>query len=186
MRLPSCVFPISHLLCTSIELSLKAFLRLHGSTEDELMDLGHDLPKLFERAVAFGMLDTGSRRFVLHVAGANYKERLFVYPEQGLMHSIATWRLRGMCHEILVEAFSAIKGPEALASMSTHPGLCIQGEYRDVPPEAVSGWSGIPLGPLGRAALAPTPSTSGEGSPPVGDPPSSPAPGRVPSQEGVP
>ncbi len=64
-KLPRCVFPISQLLCTSIELSLKAFLRHHGATEDELQKLGHNLLLTFQCAASRGLLDTGSRMLVL-------------------------------------------------------------------------------------------------------------------------
>jgi hypothetical protein len=145
--LPSCVFPISHLLCTSIELSLKAFLRHKGATEDHLTKLGHDLSLTLKEAVAAGLLDTGSRMYVLAVVGRSYAARLFVYPEQGLMTSIETWRLRAMCHEILVEVYKAIKGESDDAAMSGHPGLCIQGHYpTDLPITAASGWTEIARG----------------------------------------
>jgi hypothetical protein len=144
-RYPSCIFPISHLLCTSIELSLKAFLRHKGANEDRLMKLGHDLPLILKEAVAVGLLDTGSRMYVLTVVGQNHLEKTFVYPEQGLMDSIATWRLRAMCHELLVEAFTAIKGASDFAAMSKEPGLCIQGTYpTDLPQTAASGWGDAP------------------------------------------
>jgi hypothetical protein len=141
-RLPGCVFPISHLLCTSIELTLKAFLRHHGASEDDLMDLGHDLSALYKRATALGLLDTGSREYVLAAIRTNHSERLFVYPEQGVGYTIAPWRLRAMCHELVVEAFAAIKGPDTAAAFSGEPGLCIQGPYPEQMPEVIGGWTG--------------------------------------------
>jgi hypothetical protein len=123
---PRCILPISQLLCTSIELSLKAFLRHNGANEDKLVKLGHDIPLILKEAVGVGLLDTGSRKYVLTVVSQNYTEKTFVYPEQGLMHSIATWRLRALCHELLVEAFTTIKGASDFASMSRDPGLCIR------------------------------------------------------------
>lgn len=47
---PSCVFPISQLLCTSIELSLKAFLRHKGADEDRPVKLGQHLARNRGRA----------------------------------------------------------------------------------------------------------------------------------------
>jgi hypothetical protein len=146
-RFPCCVFPISHLLCTSIELTLKAFLRRHGATEDRLMELGHDLSALLTEAIAAGLHDTGSRMFVLAVAGKNYAERLFVYPEQNPlgMQSIALYRLRAMCHELIVEVYAAINGADDAAKMKNEPGLCIQGTYpTDLPPMAASMWTARP------------------------------------------
>jgi hypothetical protein len=147
-KFPCCVFPISHLICTSIELTLKAFLRHHRATEDRLMELGHDLSALLTEAVAVGLQDTGSRMLVLAVAGKNYAEKLFVYPEQNPlgMQSIAPYRLRAMCHELIVEVFTAIKGADDAAKMKNEPGLCIQGTYpTDLPPMAASMWTTRPI-----------------------------------------
>jgi hypothetical protein len=147
-KFPCCVFPISHLLCTSIELTLKAFLRFHGATEDRLMELGHDLSALLTEAVTVGLHDTGSRMLVLAVVGKNYTEKLFVYPEQNPlgMQSIAPYRLRAMCHELIVEVFAAIKGAEDATKMKNEPGLCIQGNYpADLPPMAASMWAARPI-----------------------------------------
>lgn len=146
-RFPCCVFPISHLLCTSVELSLKAFLRLHGATEDRLMELGHDLSALLTGAVAVGLHDTGSRMLALAVVGKNHAEKLFVYPEQNPlgMQSIALDRLRAMCHELIVEVFTAINGADDAAKRKNEAGLCIQGTYpTDLPPMAASMWTARP------------------------------------------
>ena len=136
-RYPSCIFPISQLLCTSIELSLKAFLRHKGTDEDRLVKLGHDLPSILTEAVGVGLLDTGSRLLILTVAGQNYREKTFsVYPEQGLMRSIATWRLRAMCHELLVrEAFTAIKGATDFRGHEQgSPAFALKGPTRRICP----------------------------------------------------
>lgn len=140
-RLPECFFPLSNLLCTSIELSLKAFLRHHGASEDELVEIGHDLAALYSKATALGLKDTGSRGLVLKVVGKNYTEKLFVYPEQGTMHSIAPWRLRSMCHELLVEVFIAVKGLTEAIRLSKEPGLCIEGTYPRESTAPPGGWT---------------------------------------------
>lgn len=128
-RLPNSLHVLSHLLCTSIELALKAYLRHSGYEEKQLRALGHDLRKLLQHASDKGLTHTGSRSFVLAVAGHNYRERLFVYPESGVMDVIMPWRLRQMCHELVSEAFGLIKGKEVLDTMAAEPGLCIQSNY---------------------------------------------------------
>ena len=40
-------------------------------------------------------------------------------------------RLREITHELVVEAFIAIKGQALYNTMSTEPGLCIGSEYSD-------------------------------------------------------
>jgi len=71
-RLPNALHVLSHLLCTSIELALKAYLRHSGYAEKQLRSLGHDLRKLLQHASDIGLTYTGSRSFVLAVAGHNY------------------------------------------------------------------------------------------------------------------
>jgi hypothetical protein len=128
-QLPNALHVLSHLLCTSIELALKAYLRHSGYAEKQLRSLGHDLRKLLQHSSDNGLTYTGSRSFVLAVAGHNYRERLFVYPESGTMNVIMPGRLRQMCNELVCEAFSSIKGIETLQSMDREPGLCIQSIY---------------------------------------------------------
>lgn len=43
------------LLGQAIETALKAFLRLHGFTEQQLKRAGHNLPKVLRLAVKFGL-----------------------------------------------------------------------------------------------------------------------------------
>ena len=128
-RLPNSLHVLSHLLCTSIELALKAYLRQSGYEEQQLRRLGHDLRDLFQHASGKGLYYTGSRSFVLAVAGHNYRERLFVYPENGTMNVIMPWRLRQMCHELITDIFTSIKGKQTLEAMANEPGLCIQSIY---------------------------------------------------------
>lgn len=130
-RLPNSLHVLSHLLCTSIELTLKAFLRHSGYEEQQLRRLGHDLRDLFQHASDKGLYYTGSRSFVLAVAGQNYRERLFVYPESGTMNVIMPCRLRQMCHELISDVFTSIKGKETLEAMANEPGLCVQSIYPD-------------------------------------------------------
>ena len=69
----------------SIELALKAYLRNGGCSPRELKRLGHDLGALYSRGQEVGLDYTGSHNFVLHVAGYNYRERLFAYPQEGVL-----------------------------------------------------------------------------------------------------
>lgn len=126
---PNSLHVLSHLLGMSIELTLKAYLRNAGCLPNELKKLGHDLGVLYARAQDLGLDYTGSRNFVLRVLGANYQARLFAYPEEGRMTIIMPWRLRQMADDLIKIAFGAIKGTEALASMTNAPGLCIRSVY---------------------------------------------------------
>jgi hypothetical protein len=147
-RLPNSLHVLSHLLCTSLELALKAHLRHAGYTEKQLRRIGHDLRELFMHCSKAGLDYTGSRSFVLGVAGHNYRERLFVYPEAGVMNVILPRRLREMCHELICDIFPRIKGKEAFESSVDAAGLAILSRY----PEDLdaSAWA-QQVGP-GRAA----------------------------------
>jgi hypothetical protein len=128
-RFPSSFHVLSHLLGTSIELALKAYLCHFGCSEKQLKTTGHDLGKLFDHAVQKGLGWTGSRSFILRVAGHNYRERLFVYPERGIMTAIMPWRLRQMADELISLSFLTIHGEEMFEKHKNDPGLCIQSEY---------------------------------------------------------
>src|SRR5579872_252409 len=60
-RMPNSLHVLSHLLCTSIELALKAYLRNSGYTEKQLRRIGHDLRPLLDHAEKNGFTNTGSR-----------------------------------------------------------------------------------------------------------------------------
>lgn len=128
-RMPNALHVLSHLLCTSIELALKAYLRHEGYEEKQLRKIGHDLRKLFVHCADRGLAYTGSRSFVLFVAGYNYRERLFVYPEAGVIKVILPRRLREMCRELICDIFPRIKGVEAFESVSNEPGIAILSNY---------------------------------------------------------
>ena len=128
-RMPNALHVLSHLLCTSIELTLKAHLRHVGYTEAQLRKFGHNLRDLLVECSGHGLDYTGSRSYVLFVAGGNYRERLFVYPEEGVMNIILPRRLREMCRELISEVFPTIKGPELFRSMENEPGIAILSEY---------------------------------------------------------
>lgn len=130
-KLPNALHVLSHLLCTSIELTLKAHLRHAGYDEGRLRKLGHDLRKLFVHCTKHGLDYTGSRSFVLGVAGHNYRERSFVYPEAGVMNVILPRRLREICHELLRDVFSRIKGAEMYTALANEPGLTIRSTYAE-------------------------------------------------------
>ena len=142
-RLPNALHVLNHLLCTSIELALKAHLRHEGYEERQLRQLGHDLRELFLHCSKRGLDYTGSRSFVLGVAGHNYSERLFVYPEIRVMNTILPRRLREMCHELICEVFARVKGTEVLAALDNEPGLAIHSTY--VEDLDVSAWAQKPV-----------------------------------------
>ena len=81
-KLPNALHVLSHLLGMSAELALKAYLKNNGVSTKELRKFGHDLGVLYEKSQEFGLTYTGSRNFRLRVLGANYKERIFAYPEE--------------------------------------------------------------------------------------------------------
>lgn len=128
-RMPNALHVLSHLLCTSIELALKAHLRHEGYDERQLRKLGHDLRELFVHCSKHGLDYTGSRSFVLFVAGRNYRERLFVYPEAGVMNIILPRRLREMCRDLICDIFPRIKGVESFEALMNEPGIAILSAY---------------------------------------------------------
>jgi len=128
-RLPNALHVLSHLLGTSIELALKAYLRHHGYSEKELRKLSHDLRQLLEHAQQKGLQKTGSRSFVLAVTGHNYRERLFVYPENGAMNVIMPWRLRQMANELIEEVFVEVHGQNEYDKLKDDPGLSVNSRY---------------------------------------------------------
>jgi hypothetical protein len=126
---PNAIHVLSHVIGMSIELALKAFLRLHGKTEKELRGLGHDLEKLLAAAETCGLTATGSRHFRLAVLGANYQERIFLFPQAGVMHIILPWSLRQIANEIIQEVFIAVHGESTFDENKDAPGLCITSVY---------------------------------------------------------
>ena len=73
--------PRYFLFCHAIELALKAFLALHGLTQDELAQkpYGHDLEALMNKAVQLGLRfdrhDTASQLLLLNQAHTEYWPR---------------------------------------------------------------------------------------------------------------
>ncbi len=130
-KYPNALHVLSHSLGMSVELALKAYLVLNGSTEKELRKLGHDLGALYEKAQEFGLLHAGSRNFRLKVLSANYQERIFAYPQEGNLTVINPSSLREITHEILIEVISAIKGEEMLNKLIDQPGLTILSKYSE-------------------------------------------------------
>jgi len=139
-KYPNALHVLSHLLGMSVELTLKAYLVLNGATEKELRKIGHDLGLLYEEAQKFGLLHTSSRNFRLRVLGLNYQARIFAYPQEGNLNVINPRSLREITHEIIIEAFGAIKGDKMLNELADQPGLAIMSEY----PESInaSAWTG--------------------------------------------
>jgi hypothetical protein len=137
LQYPNALHVLSHLLGMSIELALKAYLRHAGFTVGQLRKLCHDLARLLAAAEERGLIKTGSRHFRLSVLGANYRERLFAYPEAGVLNVILPWSLRKIADGLITEAFIAVKGQKLCEQMSGEPGLAIASEYpEDVAPGA--------------------------------------------------
>lgn len=131
-RMPNALHVLSHLLCTSIELTLKAHLRHVGYKEAQLRKFGHNLRDLLVEASRHGLDYTGSRSYVLSVASGNYRDRLFVYPEEGSLNVILPWRLRQMCRELICDVFPKIKGEDTFRELQSEPGIAVLSEYPDV------------------------------------------------------
>jgi hypothetical protein len=130
-RHPNSLHVLSHLLGMAIELALKAFLLNGGRTEPELRRLGHDLGALLAEAEALGLNATGSRHFRFSVLGANYEDRIFAYPEGGMLSVILPARLREVAHELICEVFISVKGQQLFNELQAEPGLSIQSAYPD-------------------------------------------------------
>lgn len=130
-RYPNALHVLSHTLGMAIELALKAFLVQHGLKERDLRRLGHDLAGLLKEAQARGLPSTGRRHFRLSVLGANYEERLFAYPGEGMLTIITPASLREIGHEIICEVFEAVNGPAQLQALEGAPGLAFHSRYPD-------------------------------------------------------
>jgi hypothetical protein len=130
-RYPNALHVLSHTLGMAIELALKAFLVEHGLTERDLRNLGHDLTGLLREAEIHGLTRTGSRHFRLSVLGANYEERIFAYPSEGVLTVILPRSLREIAHEIINEVFESMMGREQLEALQSEPGLAVQSVYPD-------------------------------------------------------
>jgi hypothetical protein len=134
---PNALHALSHILGMSIELALKAYLKQNHVTDKEIRRLGHDLRGLYEHAIELGLKDTGSRSFRLAVLGANYKARIFAYPEEANLNVIQPWSLREISHEIICEVFEAVKGQSVASELHDAPGLSILSNYpADIVPSA--------------------------------------------------
>ncbi len=130
-RHPNALHVLSHLLGMAIELALKAFLLNGGQRERELRKIGHDLPALLAEAEARGLTSTGSRHFRISVLGANYEDRLFAYPSEGVLNIILPGKLREIAHEVICEVFISVKGKDLFEQLQAEPGLSIQSVYPD-------------------------------------------------------
>ena len=78
---PQLIFPCYLLVCQSIELGLKAFLRLNGCTTEWLKNrIGHDIKKGLKTALPYG-LKLSDENFKLAVAELSplYTDRQFQY-----------------------------------------------------------------------------------------------------------
>lgn len=72
-----------YLLCHSIELAMKAFLREKGFTRKQLVKIGHDLERLIHMLYDNGVLiDVRSIERTFSLSGY-YKTKQFEYPQTG-------------------------------------------------------------------------------------------------------
>ncbi len=128
-RHPNALHVLSHLLGMAIELALKAFLLNGGRTERDLRKIGHDLPALLTEAEARGLTSTGSQHFRISVLGANYEDRIFAYPSEGVLTIILPGRLREIAQEVICEVFISVKGKDLFDQLQAEPGLSVQSVY---------------------------------------------------------
>jgi len=130
-KLPNALHVLSHLLGMSAELALKSYLKHNEVPTSELRKLGHDLGAIYKRTQDFGLSYTGSRNFRLNVLGANYRDRIFAYPEEAQLNVMTPRSLREIVHELIVDVFETVKGKDMLEELENDPGLTIQSEYPD-------------------------------------------------------
>lgn len=72
-----------YLLCHSIELGMKAYLREKGYSRKQLLKLGHDLEKIIGQLHKEGVvidIDSINRTFILN---DYYNKKMFEYPQTG-------------------------------------------------------------------------------------------------------
>ncbi len=85
-----CSTPLYFLLCQSIELSLKAYLRGCGTTKGQLIKIGHDLVKALDYAQAKKLSDFFSlsplQTKALRLINLYYKAKDLQYTEMGIKH----------------------------------------------------------------------------------------------------
>ena len=79
---PPFSWPRYFLLCHSIELTLKAYLALHGASEDDLMDLGHDLKKLLKHVEKRGLKLTPETQEAIKRLARAHREHWARYPNE--------------------------------------------------------------------------------------------------------
>ncbi len=83
-------FPLSFLICQSIELSLKAYLRGCGATKNQLKKIGHDLVKALDCAQAKKLSNFFTlaplQKEALLIINPYYKEKDLQYTEVGIKH----------------------------------------------------------------------------------------------------
>jgi hypothetical protein len=84
---------------------------------------------LLEECESLGLAKTGSRHFRLSVLGANYEDRLFGYPEKGVLNAITPGSLRQTANELIQEVFISVKGEKNFNELRGAPGLCVQSVY---------------------------------------------------------
>jgi HEPN domain len=101
-------WPRYFLLCHSIELALKAFLALHGKSDDDLIKIGHDLKKLLKHAKKFGLqLEPDTQDAIKLLARAHY-EHWARYPKEEVTQVVAIQQFENNVDELLHQVRVAI------------------------------------------------------------------------------
>jgi len=90
--------PRDYLYYHAIELYLKAYLRLKGSSVKELWNLGHKLNRLYETAVRNGLNDIPYRRALMNAIDRNYKSARYI--STGYYVRPRARALWSMCHSL--------------------------------------------------------------------------------------
>jgi|SRR6516225_12095013 len=76
-------WPRYFLLCHAIELVVKAYLALHGFTQDQLQDnFGHDLKKLLDEADKLGLAISQSARSEIKMLNEAHRRHWARYPRK--------------------------------------------------------------------------------------------------------
>jgi hypothetical protein len=106
---PPFSWPRYFLLCHAIELALKAFLTLHGVSEDDLMyDFGHDLKKLLKHAERHGLKLTPETQEAIKRLARAHKEHWARYPREDITVVFAIEQFEKNAAELLEQVRAAI------------------------------------------------------------------------------
>ena len=106
---------IARLLAESIELALKAYLRLHGYSEAQLMRIRHNLPRVLDAAVRRGFPKPHPTDVqLLRLLDATYGPQKLRYPRAPPINLPILCPVRELASEYLVHSFLFLGGSPTL------------------------------------------------------------------------